>query len=187
MIYIYIILGLIVLFFILLILFSFPQFSPIPYFPTNAIDLPLILKSLNIRNNQTIWDLGAGDGKIIFSAAKIAFTKKLDTKFVAVDINPVLIIIMRIRRLFHPNNKNIKIIWGDMFKMDYLHILYGQDSVLSLHYVYYIYLSPRFLDPIAKKIGKNPRSSIVSYMYPIPSLKRKEKIIHGKNKIFVYN
>lgn len=169
---------------IIIILFSFPQLSPVPYFPTNKKDLPLIVKALGLKNNQTVLDLGAGDGIVIFEAAKKAYKRKLNTKFVAVEINPVLILIMNIRYLFHPNRKNIKIVFGDIFKMNYKKLLTSNFSLLT----FYLYISPWFLERVIPNLKfKISNFSIVSYMYPVKSLKSKEKIICGKNKIFVYN
>jgi len=115
----YLAIGLIICLFVIIIIFSFPQFSPIPYFPSNGRDIPLILKALNIRSDQTIIDLGAGDGIVIFRAAERAFQNKCNTKFIAVEINPILLLILHIRRLLHPNRKNIKIINTDMFSINY--------------------------------------------------------------------
>jgi hypothetical protein len=58
-----------------ILLFSSKTLSPIPYFPSQKIDLPLIIKALNLQNNQTVFDLGAGDGIVIFEAAKKAYQK----------------------------------------------------------------------------------------------------------------
>lgn len=182
-------LCLLMLFFVL-ILFSFPQLSPIPYFPTNKKDLPLIIKALNLKNNQTVIDFGAGDGIVIFSAAKQAFNQKLNTTFIAIEINPVLVLILYLRRLFNPNKKNINIIWGDMFKIN----LKTQISNLSTIKQYnnvtiYIYISPWMIDRLVKNLippmaGKN--FSIVSYMYPRKN-KQPTKIIPGFNKIYLYH
>ena len=65
-------------------LFSSEKFSPIPYFPTNKKDIPAIIKALKLRNDQIIFDLGAGNGIVIFEAAKKAIN--LNTQFVAIDI-----------------------------------------------------------------------------------------------------
>src|SRR3990167_10358427 len=78
-----------ILFIIGVLIFSSKRFSPIPYFPTQTKDIPLIIKALNLKNNQTIIDLGAGDGIVIFTAAETSYDKDLNTKFVGVDINPV--------------------------------------------------------------------------------------------------
>jgi len=170
---------------LLITLFSSPKLSPIPYFPTNKKDLPLIIKVLNLKNNQTIVDLGAGDGLVIFQAAKQSFKKKLNTTFVAVEINIVLILILYLRRLFHPNRKNIKIIWGDFFK-----VTIKQCNNVTI----YLYVSPWLINKIIENWKlKIENFSVVSYMYPIkkphfalPASRGKQKIIQGKNKIFIY-
>jgi len=164
-------------------LFASPSFSPIPYFPSQSVDLPKIIKALNLKNNQIVFDLGAGDGIIIFEAAKKAIQQKLDTKFIAVEINPILIFILHLRRLFHPNRSNIKIVRDDIFKMNF-----PQLTINNYQLTIYLYISPWYLEKTILNI-KNQISkfSVVSYMYPIKSLKNKEKIIQGKNKIYVYN
>ncbi len=183
---------LIIVVFIIISLFAFPQLSPIPYFPTNKKDLPLIIKALlpiasEPDRFRTIIDLGAGDGIVIFEAAKKAYQEKLNIQFVAVEINPVLILILHLRRLFHPNKKNIKIIWGDMFKFNFQTFLYGQGNALSLP-TFYLYISPWFLEKVAEEIKTQISNfKIISYMYKIPLWeKRLRKILSGKNKIFVY-
>jgi len=122
----------IILLVVIIFIFSSPQLSPIPYFPSQKIDLPKIIKALNLKNNQTVFDLGAGDGVVIFEAAQSSFNNKLNTKFVAVEINPILILVLFFRRLFHHNRKNIKIIFDDIFKMNLDVIARSRDPSLSL-------------------------------------------------------
>ncbi|KKP68285.1 MAG: hypothetical protein UR63_C0004G0023 [Candidatus Roizmanbacteria bacterium GW2011_GWC2_35_12] len=172
---------------IIILLFSSKTFSPIPYFPSQPVDLPLIVKALNLRNNQTIIDLGAGDGIVIFKAATQAQKKKLNAKFIAVEINPVLILILHLRRLFHPNRKNIKIIHEDIFNINFKDFIDFTDLMTI-----YLYISPWFLEKTISSINqqlaiRNQQLTIVSYMYPIKSMKKVEKIIKGKNNIFVYS
>lgn len=168
--------------FLIVALFAFPRFSPIPYFPSNRKDILLIIESLGLTNNQTVYDLGAGNGTVIFEAAKNAYHKKINTQFVAVEINPVLVAFLHIRRLLYPYKKNVQIVWGDMFKTNLNHL-----SSKIRHLTFYLYISPWFLEQITKRIRKiHPKARIVSYMYPAPSLKA-TKILKGKNRIFIYN
>lgn len=180
-------------------IFSSKTLSPIPYFPSQPVDIPLIIKALNLKNNQTIFDLGAGDGIVIFKAAKQAYEQKLNTQFVAVEINPILIFILHIRRLFHPNRENIKIVHDDIFAFSLSSPRRrasrqnnGLDSPLQGNdIVFYLYISPWYLEKTILNIKNQSANwrtkfSIVSYMYSIKSLKRKERIISGKNKIFIY-
>ena len=168
---------------IIIFIFSSKKFSPIPYFPSQPVDIPLIIKTLNSKNNQTVFDLGAGDGIVIFTAAKSSFQRKLNTKFVAVEINPVLILILHLRRLFHPNKKNVKIIFGDIFKINFSRLTMKQWNNATI----YLYISPWYLEKTIENCKmKIENFSVVSYMYPITSLTKYKKVIQGKNKIFVY-
>jgi len=171
-----------------ILIFSSKTLSPIPYFPSQPIDMPLIVKALNLKNNQTVIDLGAGDGIVIFKAAQQSYKQKLNTKFVAVEINLILILIIHLRRLFHPNKKNIKIVYGDIFKMNFSHYTQCTDAKFCVSTTFYLYISPWFLEKTIKNCRlKIKNFNIVSYMYPIKSLKQNEKIIKGKNKIFIYH
>ena len=164
---------------IIILLFSSKTLSPIPYFPSQPVDIPLIIKALGLKKDQTVIDLGAGDGIVIFEAAKLSFQKKINTKFIAVEINPILILILNIRRFFHPNRDNIRIIYDDIFKIN----IKDQKSKTI-----YLYISPWFLEKTIKNLKlKIENFDVVSYMYPIKSLNKKERFIQGKNKIFIYS
>jgi 16S rRNA A1518/A1519 N6-dimethyltransferase RsmA/KsgA/DIM1 with predicted DNA glycosylase/AP lyase activity len=156
--------------------------------------MPLIVEALNLRNKHTVIDLGAGDGIVIFKAAQQSYEQKLNTQFIAVEINPILILILHIRKLFHPNRKNIKIVLDDIFKMNFNSLTrlpvealakVGQ-PVNSL--TFYLYISPWYLEKVIENCKlKNNNFDVVSYMYSIKSSKKKERIISGRNKIFTYH
>lgn len=179
-----------IVFFVLigiLTIFAFPCFSPIPYFPSNRKDVPLILKALDLRNGQTVVDLGAGDGLVVFEAAKLAFQKKLDTRFIGVEINPILVFILHLHRLFHPNKKSIQIIWNDMFKINSFFLDNETMKQLS-NITFFLYISPWFLEKMLKQIRTvDGKKTIVSYYYPIKSLKANLTIRNEVNPIFVYH
>jgi 16S rRNA A1518/A1519 N6-dimethyltransferase RsmA/KsgA/DIM1 with predicted DNA glycosylase/AP lyase activity len=166
----------------MILLFSSKTLSPIPYFPSQPVDMHLIVKMLKLKNNQMVIDLGAGDGIVIFSAAQQSYKQKLNTKFLAVEINPILILILHLRRLFHPNKKNIKIIRDDIFTMDYSRL-----TINNYELTIYLYISPWYLEKTILNVKNQiPKFSVVSYMYPVKSMKKKESFIQGKNKIFIY-
>ena len=180
----------------IIFLFSSPQLSPIPYFPSNKKDLPLIIKALNLKNNQVVFDLGAGDGIVIFEAAKLAFEKNLNTQFFAVEINPILILIMWFKWFFHPNKKNIKIIRADIFNMNFKNLLNKPVTRNPQLATFYLYISPWYLEKVIKNFLpeealaesgklKIKNFSLVSYFYPVPKMSAK-KIFQGKNKVFTY-
>ncbi len=166
-----------------IIIFSFPRFSPIPYFPSNGKDIPLILEALKIKNNQTIIDLGAGDGIVICKAAEKAYQDKLNTKFIAVEINPILLLVLRIRRLLNPNRKNIVIIKKDMFTISYTHLI--NEAELT----FYIYISPWFIEKTVTNILRQTKKfHLVSYFYQVKCLPEYKEIKkEGVHSVFSYN
>ncbi len=165
-----------IIFLTVIIIFAFPQFSPIPYFPSNPKDLPLIIQALKLKNDHTIFDLGAGDGIIVFEAAKESYKLGLNTFFVAIEMNPILVAVLHIRRFFHPNKNQIKIILGDMFKLQYKQISPSPNSIGV-----YIYVSPRFIPRIISTMQNQfQRFYLVSYYYPIePDMKPALQGVHA--------
>lgn len=164
-------------------LFAFPQFSPIPYYPSNMKDKKNILKALSLKNNQTIVDLGAGDGVVVFEAAYESWRRKLDTKFLGIEINPVLIVILYLKWILHPNRKNIRIIWGDMFKLNYQRLTTDDQRLTT----FYLYISPWLIEKVISRIQKQlPHSSFVSYFYPIKSLGKEEVVLKGVHNTYCY-
>ncbi|MEI6532205.1 MAG: hypothetical protein WCO06_00035 [Candidatus Roizmanbacteria bacterium] len=180
---IWLIVGFIVIIgFIILEIFTSKKLSPIPYFPSNHRDKNLIFSHITLKNDQIFIDAGAGDGWIIFESAHITFEKGLNTVFVAIEINPILIGILHIKRFFHPNRKQIIISSQDMFSLDW-----DQYKQYKYHTLY-VYISPWFVERVIKKARTILSDlSIISYYYPIPYLKDQEKKYKGIHDLYTYN
>ncbi len=177
-----------VLLLIVIILFAFPKLSPIPYFPSNPKDISLIVKGLDLKNKQVILDLGAGDGIVIFMAASESLKNNLDTEFIAIETNPVLLIILCTRKLLHPNRNRIHIVATDLFKANYKALLYSTLKKRTSDYkpTFYIYISYWLIKDALMQVQKTvPKFRTVSYYYPVPFFKETKKIT-GKNAIFIY-
>lgn len=178
-----------ILFFILSFLyFILPSLSPIPFFPSHKKDLPLICATLlSINKRSIIVDLGAGTGTVIFETARNAYQKKQDTQFLAVEINPLLILIMHIRRLLHPNRKKIRIIHTNMFTLDHDVLLQQIDSQTTI--IFYLYVGHTMIEPLKKNLGTIKRNIIlISYMYDIPGWeKNMTNIKKGIHPLYTYS
>lgn len=175
---------LIILFLLIFViaLFAFPSLSPVPYFPSNHKDIDSIIKEMKLKGDETVVDLGAGDGVVIFRAASYAYAHGLNTKFIAIEINPILIIVMQILRLLHHNRKNIVIKKFDMFNkpLDTL-------PIATTSAIFYMYLSPRYLPLLAKKISQlKIKSRIVTYFYTIDGLRANSTNNSGLHLISIY-
>lgn len=155
------------------------RLSPIPYFPSNPHDIAHIISALRLRQNQVVYDLGAGDGIVIFAAAQVAREKKLNTRFVAVEINPVLLAVLWLRRQFHPNRKNISVLRGNIFSMQYTHA--------SLHSTFFSYISPWYLERVLSNVQRQLQSlDYISYFYPLPHWKP-NRTLHGSHSVYYYS
>jgi predicted RNA methylase len=128
-------------------------------------------------------DLGAGDGIIIFEAAQQAFLQKLNTQFYAIEINPILLGILWIRKLLHPNHHNIHILKRNMFTVDYT-FLPPHASV-----TFYVYISPWLIDTTMHNIQKQLKNvTVVSYFYQVKSLPtHTEEVSQGVHTIYRYS
>ena len=154
-------------------LFFSKTFSPIPFYPTNAKDLRMIVDTLLSSTDNTngiIVDLGAGTGTVIFAAAHETYRRKLNISFLAVEIHPLLVFIMNIRRLFHPYRKSITITRADMFKYDFSRPQTHNSQLMTI----YLYVGPFVMERLKKKLGRlPPKTTIISYMYAILGWERK--------------
>jgi len=134
------------------------------------------------KDRPVILDLGAGSGTILFTLADEAYKSGRKTQFIALEINPFLILLLHIKRLLHSNQKHISIKFGDLFKERYDQITGGGKTVC------YLYVSPRLIPQIFKKIKKDiPSSQIVSYMYEVKSIKASKVVKTGNHPIYLYN
>jgi len=75
-----------------------------------------------------------------------------------------------------------KLVLADMFKFNFMNFINFKNLITV-----YLYISPWYLEKIIENCKlKIENFHVVSYMYPVESLKNKKKIIKGKNKIFSY-
>jgi 16S rRNA A1518/A1519 N6-dimethyltransferase RsmA/KsgA/DIM1 with predicted DNA glycosylase/AP lyase activity len=163
------------------IFFLSPKLSPIPYFPTLNRDIKLVDRALNLKPNDVLFDLGAGDGKMLWRYARPG------VKVIGVEINPYLWLYMFVRRLFHPHRQQIEIRYQNLF----------QTSLTSATKIY-LFVGPYLMERIIKYILKNKQqtlSRIVSYRYDFKTLTGKElapkgsklKTIKGEQNVYLWD
>ncbi len=136
---------------------------------------------MKLKNDHIIVDLGAGSGTVIFAAADEAHKKGLNTEFVAIDINFLLVVYMYIKAQFHPHKAHIHIMQGDLFKMDYEKMIQP-----FKHATFYMYAVPWLANALAQLVVDiNKPAQILSYYYPVSILKQKDKL-SGEHEVFEY-
>lgn len=156
--------------------FVSPKLSPIPYFPTLNTDLKLIDKGLSLKPGDCLFDLGAGDGKMLLRYARPGI------KVVGVEVNPYLVLVMKLRRLFYRHKDEIEIIAQDLFQTDISHAT-----------KIYLFVGPFLMERIVKYIQakKGPGlKRVVSYRYD-PFLWTKSKpqsvtCLQGEHPVYIW-
>ena len=140
---------LILIMFIFLGSFAYAGIKAAPWFPTWSRDIERFLKLAEIKPGQKFYDLGCGDGKLVFAAAGAG------AQAVGFEIS-LLPYLIALSRSFYVDNS--KILFKDFWKQD-----------ISDADIVYIFLTPK-VNPKAKlKLEKElkPGARVVAYTWPI--------------------
>ncbi|MEA3399423.1 MAG: class I SAM-dependent methyltransferase [Patescibacteria group bacterium] len=111
--------------------------TKVPFFPTPKKVFPYINKALNLKEEDVVYDLGCGDGRVLFYLSKL--NRKV--KCIGVENGPFPILLARINRVL--KNKNVSILNKNIFKHNY------SDATHI-----YMYMYPRIMDDILTKFDR---------------------------------
>jgi SAM-dependent methyltransferase len=84
------------------------------YQPTPRRSVEAMLRFAETGPRDTVYDLGAGTGAIVFRAARI-----YRARVVGVEVEPLRVAILRLRRATGPFADRITIRWGNFFDLDF--------------------------------------------------------------------
>jgi len=124
----------------------------VAFVPTPKRIVRAMLQLASVRRGETLFDLGAGDGRIIIEASR-----KFGARAVGVEVAPEHI--RRIRERITTTGTKAELIEADIFKVD-----------LAPADVITIYLSPSANAKLVQKLNNElkPGTRIVSLDYPLP-------------------
>ncbi|MDP3900628.1 MAG: methyltransferase domain-containing protein [bacterium] len=142
-----------IIIFILLFSYMLAAVSLAPWVPACRRDLARVFALADLKSGETFYDLGCGNGRMVFYAAQ-----NFDVKAFGIELALPMIIICKLRLFFH-KNKNVVFRWQNLFKAD-----------LSRADVVYIFGLPEKLkNKISQKLKKDlkPGARVVSYAFKI--------------------
>jgi cyclopropane fatty-acyl-phospholipid synthase-like methyltransferase len=132
----------------------------VAYVPTPKLIVRSMLELASLRRGETLFDLGAGDGRIIIEAAR-----QFGACAIGVEIDPGCI--SRIRERLAATKSKAELIEADFFDVD-----------LSQADVVTIYLSPSANERLASKLKSElkPGARVVSLDYDLPGWSPKREL-----------
>jgi SAM-dependent methyltransferase len=84
------------------------------YQPTPRRSVETMLRFAEAGPNDTLYDLGAGTGAIVFRAART-----YRARVVGVEVEPLRYLILRLRKATGPFSDRITLRWGNLFDLDF--------------------------------------------------------------------
>jgi SAM-dependent methyltransferase len=106
--------GFFLLLFILALLWILvPALYGLPSIPTKPDRIRQALKLANLQANETLYDLGAGDGRVLLIAAS-----EFGAKAVGIEVGPVQCAIIWLRAIASGLSDKIQVRWGNYLNED---------------------------------------------------------------------
>ncbi|MBV6402708.1 MAG: hypothetical protein CNIPEHKO_03021 [Anaerolineales bacterium] len=90
-----------------------PALYGLPSRPTHPGRIRKALKSVNLQPNEILYDLGAGDGRVLLIA-----TKEFGAKSVGIEVGPVQCALIWLRIVASGLGNKIQLKWGNYLKTD---------------------------------------------------------------------
>lgn len=138
-----------------------------PFVPSTKPTSKVMIDLARIKPNMKIYDLGSGDGRLLFLAAKKGATA------IGLEINPFLVAYSWVKKTFSPYKNQIQVRWQNFWGVDF-----------SDADIVFVYLLPWKMDSLAKKLSHElkPGTLIVSNSFIFP----KWKILREDTATHVY-
>ncbi|HLO30673.1 MAG TPA: hypothetical protein VK249_16125 [Anaerolineales bacterium] len=106
--------GLSLILIILILLWMLvPALYGLPPVPTKLGRIRKALKLANLQPNEALYDLGAGDGRVLFIAAR-----EFGAKTVGIEVGPVQCLLIWLRAITSGAGNQVQIRWANFYKAD---------------------------------------------------------------------
>lgn len=124
------------------------------YQPTPRRSVETMLRYAEVGPQDTVFDLGAGTGAIVFAAARTYRARVVGT-----EVEPIRVLVLRLRRRFGPGKDRITIRWGNLFGIDF-----RPATVVTA------FLWPGAMERLRPKFESElaPGTRVVSYYHQVP-------------------
>ncbi len=151
---------------LLVLAFGFVVFYGAPYLPTLGKQAETALDLLDLKPEQTLLELGSGDGRVLIAAAKRGLN------VTGYELNPILALFSWVRTRKY--GAQIKVVWGNYWHKDWP----PTDGI-------FVFLLDKYMERLDTNIiQKYPGKKIklVSFAFEVPN----KKPIKTKRGLYLY-
>lgn len=158
------------LFLLALLWILVPALYGLPSKPTRLDRIRKALQLVDLKQDEVLYDLGAGDGRVLFIAAK-----EFGAKAVGLEIGPVQVGLVWLRILLGGLRERVQVKWANFYRAD-----------LSRADVVFIYATLQELMKLAPHLEKQmrPGTRLVSIAADFPAWE--PTLFDEESLIFVY-
>jgi SAM-dependent methyltransferase len=136
-----------------------------PFVPSTDPVSKGMIRLAHIKKGQTVYDLGSGNGKLLFLAAQKGAKAK------GLEINPFLVLYANIRSFFSHYRNTVHTYWKDFWS-----------APLSDADVVFIYLLPWRMEKLEKNLQKKLKKGTLivsnSFIFPHLTCVEKDESLH---------
>ena len=156
--------------FIFLLTYVYGSISAAPWVPTKKSDIGRFLDIAEIKKGDIVMDLGCGDGRLLFGAAKRG------AKGIGYEVSLLPYLLAKMQSYFL--KEDVKIMYKDFWGAD-----------ISKADVIYVFLMRDTYPKLLKKIDKEEKkgAKLITYVWPIPDREAyKEDKLDKKCNLYCY-
>lgn len=153
--------------------FGFTLFTGSPYVPTHPVRARRMLEFVDLKEGETILDLGSGNGAILFCAAEEFGARQA----IGYEINPVLVWWSRLRAVVRRATKRVQTQRKNIFS-----VTLPQVDVVA------IFLIPQTMEKLREKLARElaPETRIISRGFTFPKVEPRKKLENDTGWYYLY-
>lgn len=160
----------ILLFMIILLWILVPAFYGLPPVPTKPERIQKALKLGNLQPGETLYDLGAGDGRVLFIASR-----DFGAKAVGLEIGPIQCALIWLRVMAAGLGSQVQIRWENYYKAD----LKDADVV-------FVYATSKEITKLAALLPQQMKKGSRLISISADFAEWEPSVVDDRNLIFVY-
>ncbi len=125
-----------------------------PWLPVFKKDIDRIIQLAQIKDDDLVYDLGCGDGRVI-----AAMANNTQAQFVGYEVSFLLYLLAKLKIIFLGLSKRVEIRYADFLRRDL-----GQAKII------FCFLTPMAMKKLAPKFKKELKKGtrIISYSFSLP-------------------